>query len=339
MNNITTIAYYLPQFHRIKFNDEYWGKGFTEWTNAMKAKPLFKGHYQPHIPADLGFYDLTLSNTRKEQAELAAKYGINGFCYWHYWLGKNKLIMEKPFQSVLLSKEPNYPFCLAWANHDWHNLKTKEIILKQEYEGEDDCISHFNYLLPAFKDERYMKIDNKPIFVIYKPLNIPNIKNYILTWNKLIQREGFKGIYFIGIATNNNEFNNIIEAGFNAINPIRLHDFEFNRNIVHKIYDYIKHHLFKKPYVYEYKKVMNFFISDKEKEENIIPTIISGWDHTPRSGEKGLVLHHYKPTYFSEHVQHAFKCVEHKKNKIVFIRAWNEWAEGNHLEHLNYKTS
>lgn len=331
-NKIELIAYYLPQFHRIKFNDDYWGKGFTEWTNTAKAKPLFKGHYQPHIPADLGFYDLSVPSIRREQAELASQYGISAFCYWHYWLGKNQEIMDMPFKEVIKDKGIKLPFCLAWANHDWHNIKTKEIIIKQQYEGIDDYQAHYNSLSQAFKDNRYYKIDNKPIFVIFSPFEIPNVSEFITYWNHFAKNDGLNGIYFIAIVKKNEDIDKALNKGFNAVNTMKLQEFEFHRNWFEKIYDQLKHSVFKRPYVYSFKNVMKYFLSDKEKKEDVIPTIISGWDHTPRSGKKALVLNNCNPETFSLHVKNVIEHISHKKNKIAFIRAWNEWAEGNHLE-------
>ena len=166
------LAYYLPQFHPIPENDEWWGKGFTEWTNVGKAKPLFPGHYQPHVPADLGYYDLRVPETREAQAQMAREYGIEGFVYWHYWFGNGKRLLERPFNEVLESGKPDFPFALAWANETWsgfyHGLRDeKQILIEQTYPGEEDYIAHFNALLPAFKDKRYITCDGKPIFVIY----------------------------------------------------------------------------------------------------------------------------------------------------------------------------
>lgn len=171
--NPRIIALYLPQYHPIPENDEWWGKGFTEWTNVAKAKPLFYGHYQPHIPADLGFYDLRLPEVREQQAQLAREAGIEGFCYYHYWFGNGKQLLERPFNEVLQSGKPDFPFCLCWANHDWTNktwikeksTKRDSMIMKMEYSFEDH-IAHFHALLPAFKDKRYIKVDGKPIFAV-----------------------------------------------------------------------------------------------------------------------------------------------------------------------------
>lgn len=201
------IALYLPQYHPVAENDKYWGKGFTEWTNVAKAKPLFKGHYQPRIPADLGFYDLRLPQVRKEQAELAKEAGIEGFCYWHYWFGNGKEVLQMPFDEVVKSGEPDFPFCLGWALHDW-TTKTWEkgssiakdtMIFKQEFPGEEDDIKHFYRLLDAFKDKRYIKVDGKLLFSILVPRAMPEPKRFMDLWNRLAKENGLPGFHFVGI--------------------------------------------------------------------------------------------------------------------------------------------
>ena len=200
------IALYLPQYHPVAENDKYWGKGFTEWTNVAKAKPLFKGHYQPRIPADLGFYDLRLPQVRKEQAELAKEAGIEGFCYWHYWFGNGKEVLQMPFDEVVKSGEPDFPFCLGWALHDW-TTKTWEkgssiakdtMIFKQEFPGEEDDIKHFYRLLDAFKDKRYIKVDGKLLFSILVPRAMPEPKRFMDLWNRLAKENGLPGFHFVG---------------------------------------------------------------------------------------------------------------------------------------------
>ena len=198
------IAFYLPQFHPIPENDKFWGRGFTEWTNVAKAKPLFRGHYQPRIPADLGFYDLRLPEVREAQAAMASDAGIEGFCYWHYWFGNGKKLLERPFEEVLSSGQPDFPFCLAWANHDWttktwQNGGRKEMIVQQTYPGEKDHISHFNYVLPAFLDHRYIKVDGKPLFLILEPYYFKGLTLFMDLWRKLAVEHGLKGIYFVGM--------------------------------------------------------------------------------------------------------------------------------------------
>ncbi|MDJ0634982.1 MAG: glycoside hydrolase family 99-like domain-containing protein [Xenococcaceae cyanobacterium MO_188.B29] len=174
-NNIKAIAFYLPQYHPIPENDKWWGKGFTEWTSVAKAKPLFKDHYQPHLPADLGFYDLRLPEVRQAQADLAREYGIYGFCYYHYWFN-GKRLLERPFNEVLESGKPDFPFCLCWANENWTRRwdgQDREILIEQKYSVVDDR-EHIKSLISAFKDPRYIKIDGKPLFLIYRVNSLPD---------------------------------------------------------------------------------------------------------------------------------------------------------------------
>src|SRR4030067_795308 len=194
------IALYLPQYHPIPENDEWWGKGFTEWTNAAKAKPMFRGHYQPHTPADLGFYDLRVSETRIAQAEMAREYGIEAFCYYHYWFA-GKRVLERPFNEVLESGEPDFPFCLCWANQTWTCIwhgAPKRVLIEQTYPGYDDHRNHFDVLLRAFTDRRYVTVDGKPLFLIYEPLDIPEVKKMTELWRKWAEQAGLKGLYLVG---------------------------------------------------------------------------------------------------------------------------------------------
>lgn len=329
---ITSIAYYLPQFHRLKFNDEYWGKGFTEWTNTAKSKPLFKGHYQPHIPSDLGFYDLSVKSARREQAALAQQYGVGGFCYWHYWFAEGYEVMEMPFNEVLKDKEITLPFCLSWANHDWHNVVTREVILKQEYGGISDYEAHYRSLSCAFHDDRYMCVDGRPIFVIFDPFDMPEDCEFFDCWNRMAKEDGFPGMYFIGIVKYDYQIDECLKRGYDGVNVMRLHAFEDKMTPLQRRVQHLKQAFLGGHYVFDFADVMKFFCSARDLEEKVMPTIISGWDHSPRSGRKALILDKFTPTIFEHHIDDVFNHVKDKKNKIVFIRAWNEWAEGNHLE-------
>ena len=194
------IALYLPQYHPIPENDEWWGRGFTEWTNTAKAKPLFRGHYQPHVPADLGFYDLRLPETRAAQAQLAREYGIEGFCYYHYWFAGRR-ILERPFDEVLASGQPDFPFCLNWANQTWSGIwhgAPERVLIEQTYPGMDDHCRHFDALLPAFTDQRYVKVEGKPLFVIYHPWELPDSRRVLDLWRELAVKAGLAGLFLVG---------------------------------------------------------------------------------------------------------------------------------------------
>src|SRR5437868_1792945 len=182
------LALYLPQFHPIPENDRWWGAGFTEWTNVAGARPLFRGHEQPHLPGELGFYDLRLPEVRAAQSQLAADHGLEAFIYWHYWFGEGKQLLERPFQEVLLSGEPDFPFCLAWANQSWSGVwygRSDRLLIEQRYPGGADDLRHFYSVLPALTDARDVRVDNKPVFFVFRPQECPNIARFADLWRSL----------------------------------------------------------------------------------------------------------------------------------------------------------
>jgi lipopolysaccharide biosynthesis protein len=339
---IRAIAFYLPQFHPIPENDNWWGTGFTEWTNVTKAKPLFKNHKQPNLPSDLGFYDLRLAKTRQQQTELAKNYGIEGFCYWHYWFGNGKRILERPFNEVLNTKEPDFPFCLAWANESWtgiwHGMDHK-VLMEQTYPGEDDDTNHFYQILPAFKDERYIKINKKPIFLVYRPHKHPRPAQFISLWRNLAKKEGLEGIHFIGV----DEQKSCLEYGFdgtvpNSPTPIleKFRDPIFFR-IIQKLTSINIKNTYRKfkglPNMFSYQKFVELS-PNHPLNINEYPVILPGWDNTPRSHKNGLILLNSNPVLFEKLVTKAIKQVIEKpyEERLVFIKSWNEWAEGNIME-------
>lgn len=361
------IALYLPQFHPIPENDECWGPGFTEWTNVAKAKPLYKGHVQPKIPADLGFYDLRMPVVREQQAQLAREAGVEGFCYYHYWFGGGRQLLERPFEEVLASGKPDYPFCICWANHTWSNktwekgraMSKPHIIAEQTYPGKEDDIAHFKYLLPAFKDHRYIKVDGKPMFTIYGPIDIPHMKEFIETWQQLARENGLPGIYFVGMTpstrtyhinpdgshtrclpnTDSSEeiFNDILSYGFDAVNSLGMRRGEMLyegkiASIVKKVVRNCGINLAGVKYDYA-KTVCNFF-APEDKWENVFPTIVPQWDRSPRVGIAEGVYANATPEKFREHIKQALSLVEHKseEHRIIFLKSWNEWGEGNYVE-------
>lgn len=345
---VKVIAFYLPQYHPIPENDEWWGKGFTEWTNVGKAKPLFKGHYQPKVPADLGYYDLRLPIIREQQALLAREAGIYGFCYWHYWFGNGKRLMPEVFDEVLKSGKPDFPFCLAWANHSWYaknwnadGTTTNRMLMEQTYPGIDDAKMHFEYLLNAFSDSRYIKIDDKPLLMIFDPVSIPD--EYITLFKEWTIKAGFKGLYLVGNITNPNiKKESLLKRGFEAVTYQRLGGSanaiinslgRFGRGYLkvwRKIKGWVTH---TPPNITDYKTFYPKLI-DKEKDsaEDVIPTLIPNWDHTPRSGWNGSLFINATPENFKLHCKEMMELVNKKNNKTVFLKSWNEWGEGNYME-------
>ena len=362
------IAYYLPQFHPIPENDKVWGPGFTEWTNVAKARPLFRGHYQPRIPADLGFYDLRMPEVREQQAQMAREAGIEGFCYWHYWMGNGKQLLQRPFNEVLASGKPDFPFCLAWANHDWTTKSwqrgsgswaSKEFIAKQEYPGDEDYIAHFNYALPAFKDYRYITVDDKPLFVIWDAYNFPDVKHFIELWRELAARNGLKGIHFVAIGNSTSTvrrrpdgtiekvipnikssaevYNNFLTLGFDAVNPFGKPRAEMwyagkYRRLLQKLFR--KKFSWLPAVKFDYPRAMKHFFSPEDSWENIYPSLMPQWDRSPRNGSFDGIYVNSTPEAFSEHIKDALQIVKDKplEHRILFLRAWNEWGEGNYVE-------
>ena len=334
------IAFYLPQYHPIIENDRWWGKGFTEWSNVANAKPLFKGHIQPQLPSELGFYDLRVPEIREAQADLARNHGIEGFCYWHYWFGNNKRLLERPFNEVLASKKPDFPFCLAWANESWSGIwhgAPDKILIEQTYQGKQDYINHFYNILPALKDRRYIKSDNKNIFIIYQPFKIPELKIFIDTWRELALKEGVSDFHFIGINGKISQMKEYYLDGFVSYSPrwdlLEKNKLEKSVGIFTKDpRKFIRKYL-RKPAIYEYDKYVECCMK-YNLSENEYPDIVSNWDNTPRSGINGFVLNNSTPELFGILLQHVIRQVQNREfeKRLVFIKSWNEWAEGNFIE-------
>lgn len=333
------IAFYLPQFHPITENDSWWGRGFTEWTNVTKARPLFKGHEQPHLPADLGFYDLRLPESRIAQAEMAAAHGVEGFCYWHYWFAGRRLL-ERPFDEVLSSGQPDFPFCLGWANESWTGVWNNEpsrMLIEQTYPGEADDRAHFEYLLKAFNDHRYITVDGKPLLFVYKPLKLPNAKKRFDFWRELAIKAGLKGLYIVG--NNLLDFDDAASLGLDGAVVTTLGVVTSKSPVVNKakwlIWGLRKKFALGGPRTIEYKEAIKHLVPDLTKFNfEAYPCVYPNWDHTPRSGRKGLVLTNSTPTLFEKHLKDAVNAISSHddEHSIIFLKSWNEWAEGNYME-------
>lgn len=362
------IAYYLPQFHPIPENDKFWGPGFTEWTNVAKARPIFRGHHQPRIPADLGFYDLRLPEVREQQALLAREAGIEGFAYWHYWFGNGRQLLQRPFDEVLASGKPDFPFCLAWANHDWKTTSWQrngrvadsgDIIMQQLYPGDEDYINHFNHVLPAFKDHRYITVDGKPLFIIFDPYFFRDVTRFIEVWRKLADENGLKGIYFMAIAPSATTvrrredgtvkrvmpdlngsaeiYRELFALGFDGVNSFGKNYAELRYNGTYmRIIQYLLCKFIPQIPVsrFNYEKIMPYFFTKEDAWENVYPSIFPQWDRSPRVGNGDGVYVNATPEHFRKHIEHALKLIENKspEHKILFLRSWNEWGEGNYVE-------
>jgi lipopolysaccharide biosynthesis protein len=318
---VRLVAFYLPQFHPTPENDAWWGKGFTEWTNTVKAKPLFPGHYQPHVPADLGYYDLREPQSRAAQAAMARRYGIGAFCYYHYWFAGRRFL-ERPFAEVLASGEPDFPFCLCWANQSmsgvWHGAPDR-ILIEQTYPGQEDHAAHFAALLPAFQDRRHLRVDGKPMFVIFAPGTIPGGRRTFDLWRQMARDAGLPGLHLVGCS---------------YLNTVDLSKFGLDAAVATLLPPLRKTAPDGQPMVHRYEDIYPTLVRDRQAGISTYPCVVPNFDNTPRSGSNGLVLHESTPKLFGWHLRHALDMAGQSpdQERFVFVKSWNEWAEGNHLE-------
>lgn len=277
---------------------------------------------------------------RQAQADMAREYGVEGFVYWHYWFGNGKRLLERPFNEVLASGEPDFPFALAWANESWrgfaHGITNRNMLIEQLYGGVEDYTAHFRAVLPAFRDHRYITVDGKPLFMIYKPLADPEVKVFIATWRELAEKNGLPGIYFVG--HENAPVPNvgaIFSTGVDAVNPLRLVGYF---NVRHSFFERqrVKFDRWRKiPLNYPYERMAAYFLNgDEDTRENVFPSVIPNWDHTPCSGKQGWIVTDSTPELFGKHLREAVEMVRGKapEHRIILLKSWNEWAEGNYVE-------
>ncbi|TMB92176.1 MAG: lipopolysaccharide biosynthesis protein [Chloroflexi bacterium] len=331
------IAFYLPQFHPIPENETWWGPGFTEWSNVVSARPLFRGHRQPNLPADLGFYDLRVAETREQQAQLAAAHGIEAFCYWHYWFAGRQLL-ERPFEEVLRLGRPDFPFCLGWANQTWSGVwhgAPERVLIEQTYPGEDDDRRHFAALLPAFNDARYLCVDGKALFYVFRPEQLPDPRTFTARWHRMAKEAGLPGIYLVAEVSDllgrGPVFGDPRDAGFDAGVYMRLPAENHTRAARTRMRFGRK--VLRRPEVYAYARHAPP-APDLAVRAQLMPCVYPNWDNTPRSGRRGLVLTGSQPARFGVHVREAVATLQSRSatERLLFIKSWNEWAEGNYLE-------
>lgn len=329
------VAFYLPQFFPIPENDEWWGPGFTEWTNTARARRLFPGHAQPTLPSELGFYDLRVPETRERQGELAQEYGVEAFAYWHYWFGGGVRILERPFAEVLASGRPATAFCLAWANQTWtgiwHGARDR-VLREQTYPGDEDERAHFETVLPAFRDERYLRVDDRPVFYVFRPEELPDAAGFVDRWQAMARSAGLPGLYLVAEASDlpgsRMRYDRGEADGFDACAYVRL-PADRSRSAILRMRAVRKSLGGPEIYRYDAAAVRTHTFSPFEQ-----PCVYPNWDNTPRSGRKGLVLTGATPAKFASAVRDAVEVLADRPAdaRLLWVKSWNEWAEGNHLE-------
>ena len=352
------IPLYLPQFHTIPENDEWWGKGFTEWVNVREARPLFEGHNQPRVPLNNNYYDLSDIETLKWQCRIAKEYGIYGFCMYHYWFNGH-LLLEKPMEMLLAHPEIDIKYCISWANHDWTDAwkasnRQPKVLIAHNFDDEKDWVDHFNYLLSFFKDPRYMTENNKPLMVIYIPNIIRKLKKMLDVWSQMARDNGFDGLTFIyqsaASSFDNSWDHSLFDYGV-EMNPgyVGLANRQKNSSFFPKLMKYsheIKRFLHIRRSLLPQKKITEVSKADYDytwqrilelrplsNAPKMIPCAFTDWDNTPRHKERGYLFQGVSPDKFKSYFK---QLIDNTKNfydtDMIFVFAWNEWAEGGYLE-------
>ena len=326
---VKLIAFYLPQYHPIPENDEWWGKGFTEWTNVTKAQPQFDGHYQPRLPADLGFYDLRLRQIRHQQIALAKKYGIYGFCYHYYWFSGTKLL-EHPIEDMLSDSGSDMPFCICWANENWTrrwDAREHEILLGQKYLPGDDE-EFIKGLIPFFQDARYIRLCGAPLLIVYRPQQLPDSQKTTKSWRKYCEGVGIPKIHLCAALTHGNE--EYIKYGFDSgvqfpPNNLKLPSLNTQLDFENRF----------RGRIFNYFEIAESYLAQQYKDNLVFRTVFPSWDNTARRKDSSTVVLNSTPENYEYWLSATIKktCENLRgSDRLVFINAWNEWAEGCYLE-------
>ena len=323
------IAFYLTQYHPVPENDAWWGKGFTEWTNVTKAAPLFEGHDQPHLPADLGFYDLRVRTTRHEQIRLAKEYGIDGFCYHYYWFS-GKRLLHQPLDDMLADPDSDMPFCLCWANENWTrrwDAAEHEILIAQRYLPEDD-LDFIRSLIPFFTDARYIRTDGRPFLIVYRPQHMPDARKTAALWRDYCRDHGIGEIHLCAALTHGNE--DYAQFGFDSGVEFPPHNAKCP-NLAQRL----SFHAPFRGHVIDYADIATAYLSRRYPQTNIFRTVFPSWDNTARTGDRALLVLGATPDNYEHWLTQTIRKTSEDfpgQDRLVFINAWNEWAEGCHLE-------
>ncbi len=329
------IAFYLPQFNPIPENDEWWGKGFTEWTNVTRARPIYRGHHQPDLPADLGFYDLRLPETREAQAALAREYGVTAFCYYHYWF-HGKRLLERPFNEVLATGRPDFPFCLCWANEHWTrawHAQERDVLMRQTYSPEDDR-AHIRWLLRVFEDPRQVRVEGKPLFLVYRVGLLPEPARTAEVWRQEARRAGIGEIFLASVEGNFPKTGRVnpFSVGFDAAVEFQP-NLLFYQDFKTRVWLRFLRKAFGRPLL-TYLELVRRALNEPLPPYRRFRCVTPSWDNTPRRGGRAFVLEGSTPAAYGNWLREMIRRAEPTAagERIVFINAWNEWAEGNHLE-------
>lgn len=325
----------LPQFYETPENNEWWGKGYTEWTSVKKAKPLYPGHEQPLVPLNKNYYDLSKKENIQWQADLAKKYGVEGFVYYHYWYN-GKHLLEKPCEILLDSPEIDITYCFCWANHSWTRAwdgKNHEILVQQTYGDKEEWENHLQYLLPFFKDKRYIRLEGKPVLFIYKANDITNGDERLAYWNSRLKEEKIaQGLYIVeylstfnpqpslnlSSAVYEDEPNFSCRFEISAFNKAKRVICKTLKKTDYQDYDKLWHLILKKKAIYNGKKI-----------------VLGGfpcWDNSPRKGKNSRVIRGASPEKFGNYLKQLCKIERQDSTEILLLNAWNEWGEGAILE-------
>jgi hypothetical protein len=333
------IAFYLPQYHPIPENDEWWGEGFTEWQNVRKTTPLFSGHYQPHVPADLGYYDLRQEETRIAQAELAKQYGVEGFCYYHYWF-QGKRLLEHPLEELIKSGKPDFPFCICWANESWSRRwdgKDQEILMRQEYSEQDD-LEHIRALIPLFEDPRYIRVNGKPLFLVYRAENIPDPVRTAEIWRDEARKAGLGELYLCRVESFVK--GDPAEFGFDASIEFapdwwdKGPQLSAGSELLNQANSNLKQ-VCDNNYIHSYQGLSEAMMAKEMPAYTWMRCVTPSWDNWARRNEGASVFLNSTPEKYQTWLASSIDNTNlrlYGEERIVFINAWNEWAEGNHLE-------
>lgn len=329
---VKLIAFYLPQFHPFPENDEWWGKGFTEWTNVGKAHPNYIGHYQPHCPIHHGYYDLRVPEVMEEQARLAKEYGVYGFSYYFYWFS-GKILMATPLELMLANKKVDISFCFTWANENWSRRwdgQENDILIAQDH-SDEDSLAFIRHLVKYFKDERYIRIDGKPVLIIYRANIIPNMATTAKIWRDELLKHGLPGLYLMSAQSfgirSPEPFNFDASVEFP---PHTINSAEITNELELVNTEYSGH-------IYSYEQVAANAVLSKEPDYKLYRTAMLSWDNTARKQNNSHIFHNFSLLRYKQWLSSIVNKVHSNPKytadeKIVFVNAWNEWAEGTHLE-------